>query len=575
MSAIKIDTAPTKEVLAKSYTRDVSVEACILDLVDNSIDAAQTLLREDSPEDLDGHGLPNSYMGYKLNITVDQDSILIKDNCGGMTPATVGTSVLRFGKASTKEYGIGLYGVGLNRAVFKLGDKINIRTTTLADQTEVSFSVAKYLEDPNDWSLPAERSDPVDEPGTIIRIGDLTGQAKRFLSRSSFIKKLGEDIAEIYQAFLLKGLQIEYNEELVEAKVIGIRTDSPFPIQHEKVTNEDNVVYEIVVGQHASHKFSAEPGCKDGQNDHLTPDYGWTITCNDRPILMRNQSNKTGWDGKLHTEHYGFVGYVKFYSQNGDLLPWNTSKTDIDISNAVYQEALEVMKAFAKKWRSFARIAKQYTKEGKALLPMDQQEEPAAPLDSPPAPPPGGSPPKPPSQPKKNWYVLPSDVDEGKCGYKFQSLIDEAKRTNIKNCRYTALAQLRMLFEVGIQDYLIDIKEMRNLTKWINAARNARRKKRGEKPLPAKVAKTLLPELKDICDFLVANPDVWGPDMKNHMTECVNAFINRKGILNSALHKSTQKIAEGVVVDIRDELLPIFKHIIERPNTTDDPSAAE
>lgn len=566
MSKIKINTAPTKEVLAQSYTRDVSVEACILDLIDNSIDAAQSMIKADNPEDVDEHGLPNSYQGYKLSIVVDQETILIRDNCGGMSPDTVAASVLRFGKTSEKEFGIGLYGVGLNRAIFKLGDKINIRTTTAEDQTEIGFSVKKYLEDPNDWSLPGERSDPVDEPGTLIRISDLTNKAKRILSRSSFIGKLGSDIAEIYQVFLQKGLQIEYNDDLVDPKIVGIRNNSPFPIQHEEVETEDNVLYEIVVGQHASHKFSAEPGYKPAHNDNLTGEYGWTIMCNDRPIIMRNQSNTTGWDGKLHSEHYGFVGYVKFYSQDGDLLPWNTSKTDIDVSNAVYQDALEVMKRFAKTWRGYARIAKQYAKDGKELLPFDQQDEPIVSPVEPPASSGSGKPPKPPSQPKKNWYVLPSDLDEGKCGYKFQSVVNEAKRTNIKKCKYTALAQMRMLFEVGIQDYLIDIKEMRNLNKWINESRNNKRMERGEKPLPAKVTNNLLPDLKEICDFLVANPEVWGPDMKNHMTECVNAFINRKGTLNSALHKSTQKIGEGIVIDIRDELLPIFKHIIERPN---------
>jgi len=42
----KVDTRPSKAVVVDSLTRDTSVDACIFDLIDNSIDAARDMDHE-------------------------------------------------------------------------------------------------------------------------------------------------------------------------------------------------------------------------------------------------------------------------------------------------------------------------------------------------------------------------------------------------------------------------------------------------------------------------------------------------------------------------------------------------
>lgn len=77
------DTAiasPTKEFFVRMITRDVTLEDCILDLIDNSIDSAWKLagspiMNLDDDTDLSP---------YTITITANEETFNIVDNCGGM-----------------------------------------------------------------------------------------------------------------------------------------------------------------------------------------------------------------------------------------------------------------------------------------------------------------------------------------------------------------------------------------------------------------------------------------------------------------------------------------------------------
>ena len=77
-----VDTSPTKEVVVSSLTRDASVEACIFDLIDNSVDAARDTARarivnQDETTTID------DYSGFTISLTIDGTGLKIVDNCGG------------------------------------------------------------------------------------------------------------------------------------------------------------------------------------------------------------------------------------------------------------------------------------------------------------------------------------------------------------------------------------------------------------------------------------------------------------------------------------------------------------
>jgi len=82
---------------------------------------------------------------------------------------------------------------------------------------------------------------------------------------------------------------------------------------------------------------------------------GWYIFCNGRMVIGADQTEITGWGAegetlvpKYHNRSARFRGYVFFDSDNAGLLPWNTTKTGVDMDSPVYratrQEMITVMR---------------------------------------------------------------------------------------------------------------------------------------------------------------------------------------------------------------------------------------
>ncbi len=170
---ISVDTKPTKRVVVDSLTKDATVEACIFDLIDNAIDAASNTIRSKTGTNIPSGYTPDSYAGYTITIEMNDQYFLIADNCGGIKSNNLKNSVLRFGERSKHDTGIGLFGVGLNRALFKIGNQSILRTDTGSERTELLLNNAKYLANPDDWELPATSLPSRGEIGTRIEIFDI------------------------------------------------------------------------------------------------------------------------------------------------------------------------------------------------------------------------------------------------------------------------------------------------------------------------------------------------------------------------------------------------------------------
>jgi len=132
----QVDTSPTKEVVVDSITRDATDEECIFDLIDNAIDAARNLIFSNISPKLRNE-LPSGYEGYEIKLTLDNGSLKIVDNCGGIPIEALKKGALRFGEQSDQAMGIGAFGVGLNRALFRL------RTNSDRNETRARRSHAR------------------------------------------------------------------------------------------------------------------------------------------------------------------------------------------------------------------------------------------------------------------------------------------------------------------------------------------------------------------------------------------------------------------------------------------------
>lgn len=112
----KVDASPTKGFFIYMLTRDIDVRPAIVELIDNSIDGAKKIRKD------------KGYKGLFIKISMSQDKFIIEDNCGGIDIETAQKYAFQFGRSSDREndlhgYFTGIFGIGMKRALFKLGKK--------------------------------------------------------------------------------------------------------------------------------------------------------------------------------------------------------------------------------------------------------------------------------------------------------------------------------------------------------------------------------------------------------------------------------------------------------------------
>src|SRR5205814_5680134 len=92
--------------------------------------------------------------------------------------------------------------------------------------------------------------------------------------------------------------------------------------------------------------------------------YGWFVACNDRIVLAGDKTNKTVWGNEItklptwHPQYNGFMGLVKFSSADPSLLPWTTTKQDVDPTVRVHRRALVQMQAPTRKYIDYTNARK-------------------------------------------------------------------------------------------------------------------------------------------------------------------------------------------------------------------------
>ncbi|WP_175951183.1 ATP-binding protein [Burkholderia sp. BCC0405] len=556
-----VDTTPSKEVIVESLTRDISIDACIFDLIDNAVDAARNSIFTKKKENGDNDELPISYKSYEIKIQFSADEFSIQDNCGGISIADLRTSVLRFGERSAHQLGIGVFGMGLNRALFKIGRTSHIVTDTGTQRAELDLDTGKYLRTKG-WALPAVEVPTIGKAGTTIKISGLsTETARRFADRDE-IENFSNEIGRIYSRFIEKGLKILVNRKIVQSYAIEIRENGPYAPDRKLYKTEDGISIFLHAGQHTKHRFGAEPDYDKEVNGQITNEFGWTIYCNDRVVVSHDRSSKTGWYTKFHTEFYGFVGEVNFVGDPAKL-PWTTTKEDVDLNNSAYQTALDDMRRFAENWRSNATDAKKKKKQHIPLNPPPPKDKPTK------KEPPAGIP-RPVIKKKviekidhhQVATILPADIDEKHCNDKHLALVHEAKQFILGDFVYSGLVLIRILFETTVVTYMIRHNSFDEFSEHIKKERKKSRNSSVETD-STQNNPSILPSLDEALTYLAKNPDVFGAGKDQYLRHSLTRMQYHKKMLNSAAHNAYQPITRSEAFQIRDEILPILRHLIE------------
>jgi hypothetical protein len=349
--------APTKQFFVSMLTRDISLEDAILDLIDNCLDGALRIAKEDEV----------NYSKHFVDINFSNEQFSIVDNCGGIPRDTAKNYAFKMGRDSddsrdSNHQTIGMYGIGMKRAIFKMGRDATVTAKCEQDSFEVLISSAWLNE--KDWNplpinQPNQSDEPLSEPGTRILVSSLYPSIAKLFQNTSFINDLRRAISQHFTLFLQRGLKIYINNELVEPVKVEImisdRDDGPAPYVYQKKIDDVDVT--ITVGLNLVRPYSADDDeASEADNDRSPPTSGWTVFCNDRAVIVGDKTRLTGWGDGIPLYHGQFsviTGIIEFKSNQAEKLPVTTTKRALDTSSDVWLESYPKMKEGLRVWINY------------------------------------------------------------------------------------------------------------------------------------------------------------------------------------------------------------------------------
>lgn len=328
-----IDATPEKRTYL-SIISEYDLKRSICELIDNAIDLWSK------------H--KTSKLAIQIKADARQQTISIEDNAGGIEEAKLDL-IVSPGKTDNEisDDVIGYFGVGSKRAVVALAEKIAIHSRYENEKSMlVEFDDHWITEEPS-WNLPYSESKKQISPRTTFI--ELT-KLRVHLSEEE-IEALGKHLAEVYANFIKKGTVINLNGKKLEP--ITFDAEWSYPPEFlptlfaTKIPIEDrNVTVEILSG------LIDHPGDPDRS-------YGVFVYCNDRLVVRDLTDYSVGFvAGMVGNPHYNISlvrTIVRLKGQSRDM-PWNSSKSGLDLKHPVFQSLrqsiIDITKKFAQVSRS-------------------------------------------------------------------------------------------------------------------------------------------------------------------------------------------------------------------------------
>ncbi|MDN3029746.1 ATP-binding protein [Streptomyces sp. S.PB5] len=338
-ASTRVQASPEKRFFIGMLVKDIELLPAILDLVDNSVDGARRL-RGDDP-----------YDGLEVKISINAECFEISDNCGGIPLDIARDYAFRFGRPQSVKGtpgSVGQFGVGMKRALFKLGKFFTVDSRAENTHFTLSVDVDEWAEETDpDWTFTLSHVDESynpegDQPrGTHIIVKNLHDTVAEDFTSSQTVGNLRYQLRLRHREAMDRGMRIVLQEEAVTPFIPQLQqSDSVRPLFKQLTLNEDEkpVNVRIYAG------VTDAGGPEEDDQAELFPrerDAGWYVFCNNRLLIAADRTTLTGWGDGLpvyHPQYRRFRGYVFIDSAYNELLPWNTTKTGVDQDSRVWRK---------------------------------------------------------------------------------------------------------------------------------------------------------------------------------------------------------------------------------------------
>lgn len=285
MNELIADASPEKDLFLDMFIRDLTLEDSILDLVDNSIDSIISERSIDVSEALEPvttnlvspHSARATVKPAAINITLNDEHFRIVDNCGGISVDDARREVFRFGHPRDAKVGqLGVYGIGLKRAIFKIGNSITIESRTATEGFRMAINVSEWSKN-RKWELPFEVIDGTGNPltaGTSITIEAFRPEVVERVRSGRLEGHLTEMIGRTYCLFLDRYVKLTLNGHKVEPDYIPLGSSKETTVAKE-LFQDNGVTVTIYAGLAA----------RDKEGRWQAADAGWYVACNGRLVV--------------------------------------------------------------------------------------------------------------------------------------------------------------------------------------------------------------------------------------------------------------------------------------------------
>jgi hypothetical protein len=340
---MRVDATPARRFFVSMLVRDIELMPAIVDLVDNCADGAKRVRPKQGAD---------RFKGLRVEIELSPENFVIRDNCGGMDLTLARHYAFKFGRADDAKGPVGevgQFGVGMKRALFKMGNRFSVKSATTRNSFSLSVDVPAWTQEKdNDWSfrfneIDEDANTPDAEVGTELEVEDLHEFVAEEFGQDRFVNRLRQQIALRELRLLQQDLEISVNGEPLRAQApILLAGDALSPIHREKeLTVDGGETLQVSLWAGLAGGDSAEEDDSDDAEKYRgEPPAGWYVFCNDRLLIYADKGRLTGWGveaATYHPQYSRFRGYV-LIEGNSKFMPWNTTKTGVDEDSRVFRE---------------------------------------------------------------------------------------------------------------------------------------------------------------------------------------------------------------------------------------------